>query len=69
VLIDAELTTVFPDTESVNRALRLLADTAESVASGKEHRKVDTKKRLKRKRLSDPLEGTKYGTYRASRDC
>ena len=29
VLIEPELTNVFPDTESVNRALRLLADTAE----------------------------------------
>jgi hypothetical protein len=28
VLIDAELAEVFPDTESVNRALRLLVDTA-----------------------------------------
>jgi len=28
VMIDAELAEVFPDTESVNRALRLLVDTA-----------------------------------------
>jgi hypothetical protein len=28
VLIEPELTEVFPDTESVNRALKLLADTA-----------------------------------------
>jgi hypothetical protein len=28
VLIDPDLTDVFPDSESVNRALRLLADTA-----------------------------------------
>jgi hypothetical protein len=28
VLIEPELTTLFPDTESVNRALRLLADSA-----------------------------------------
>lgn len=35
VLIDAELTNVFPDAESVNRALRLLADTAESVTGVK----------------------------------
>jgi len=27
-MIDAELAEVFPDTESVNRALRLLVDTA-----------------------------------------
>ena len=30
VLIEPELTNVFPDAESVNRALRLLADTAAS---------------------------------------
>jgi hypothetical protein len=35
VLIDPELTEVFPDTESVNRALRLLADTAASVTGVK----------------------------------
>ena len=34
VLIEPELTALFPDTESVNRALRLLADTAAS-ATGK----------------------------------
>ena len=32
VLIEPDLVTVFPDTESVNRALRLLADTAEAAA-------------------------------------
>ena len=31
VLIEPELADLFPDTESVNRALRLLADTAASV--------------------------------------
>jgi hypothetical protein len=30
VLIEPELASLFPDTESVNRALRLLADTAAS---------------------------------------
>ena len=30
VLIEPDLTTLFPDTESVNRALRLLADVAAS---------------------------------------
>ncbi len=30
VLIEPELASVFPDTQSVNRALRLLADTAEA---------------------------------------
>jgi hypothetical protein len=48
VLIDAELASVFPDTESVNRALRLLADTAESATSSKGHRSSAAKKRLKR---------------------
>ena len=33
VLIEPELAKVFPDSESVNRALRFLADTAEAVAS------------------------------------
>ncbi|OFW02648.1 MAG: hypothetical protein A3G20_01205 [Acidobacteria bacterium RIFCSPLOWO2_12_FULL_59_11] len=32
VLIEPELADVFPDTESVNRALRLLVDTAEAAA-------------------------------------
>lgn len=31
VLIEPELAKVFPDAESVNRALRVLADTAEAV--------------------------------------
>ncbi len=48
VLIDPELANVFPDTESVNRALRLLADTAESAASGTRHRRAVAKKRIKR---------------------
>jgi hypothetical protein len=34
VLIEPELVDVFPDSESVNRALRLLADTAKA-ASGR----------------------------------
>lgn len=32
VLVDPELADVFPDTESVNRALRLLVDTAKVAA-------------------------------------
>ena len=32
VLIEPELAKVFPDSESVNRALRLLVDTAEAAA-------------------------------------
>ena len=46
VLIEPDLTEVFPDTESVNRALRLLADTAAS-ATGKTRGKA-MNKRLKR---------------------
>lgn len=38
VLIDRELAEVFPDTESVNRALRLLVNTAEA-AAGPAHRR------------------------------
>ena len=33
VLIERELAEVFPDTESVNRALRMLVNTAEAAAS------------------------------------
>lgn len=33
VLIERELAEIFPDAESVNRALRLLVDTAEAAAS------------------------------------
>ncbi len=47
VLIEPELTTLFPDTESVNRALRLLADTAESATSASRRGKAQNK-RLKR---------------------
>ena len=46
VLIDPELAEVFPDSESVNRALRLLADTAASAAKGKQHQ-GPSNKRLK----------------------
>lgn len=49
VLIDPELKNIFPDTESVNRALRLLADTAESAASNTRHKPAGPKKRLKRR--------------------
>ena len=38
VLIEPELAEVFPDAESVNRALRLLADTAESAAGRGRHK-------------------------------
>jgi hypothetical protein len=46
VLIEPELARVFPDTESVNRALKLLVDTAAAAAS-RRHRKAPNK-RLKR---------------------
>ena len=55
VLIDPELANVFPDAESVNRALRLLADTAESAASSKGSRSAIAKKRIKRSAWSDLL--------------
>ncbi|MGI8741622.1 MAG: hypothetical protein ACR2NN_03430 [Bryobacteraceae bacterium] len=35
VLIDPELTRLFPDSESVNRALKLLADTAQAAIGSK----------------------------------
>ncbi len=48
VLIDPDLANVFPDADSVNRALRLLADTAEAATGHTERgRRVPTK-RLKR---------------------
>lgn len=45
VLIEPELASVFPDTDSVNRALRLLVDTA-AAATGETRRAAN--KRLKR---------------------
>ena len=48
VLIEPELTNVFPDTESVNRALRLLADTAASATEKARRRSKVGNKRLKR---------------------
>ena len=48
VLIEPELLTLFPDTESVNRALRLLADTAESATAKKAVRRKASNGRLKR---------------------
>ena len=48
VLIEPELANLFPDTESVNRALRLLAETAAS-ATERSRRPIKTRdKRLKR---------------------
>ncbi len=48
VLIDPELATVFPDSESVNRALRLLADTAQSATTRKTVRRKSSNGRIKR---------------------
>jgi len=48
VLIEPELTALFPDTESVNRALRLLADSAASATEKTHRRSKAPSKRLKR---------------------
>jgi hypothetical protein len=48
VLVEPELAEVFPDTESVNRALRLLADTAEAATERSHARRRAPNKRLKR---------------------
>jgi hypothetical protein len=48
VLIEPELTDVFPDSESVNRALRLLADAAKAAATRTRRRGRTPNKRLKR---------------------
>lgn len=50
ILIEPELARVFPDSESVNRALRLLMETAEaSAAPARTHRRTP-KKRLQASR-------------------
>ncbi len=46
VLIEPDLTDVFPDTESVNRALRLLAETAISATGKRSNRGRAPNKRL-----------------------
>ncbi len=46
VLIEPELADVFPDTESVNRALRLLVDTAEAATGPARRRPGAPNKRL-----------------------
>jgi hypothetical protein len=48
VLIEPDLKDVFPDTDSVNRALRLLADTAQAAAGHAQRMRKPTNKRLKR---------------------
>jgi hypothetical protein len=48
VLIEPDLSTVFPDTESVNRALRLLADVAATATEKPRTVPREPSKRLKR---------------------
>lgn len=48
VLIEPELAVVFPNTESVNRALQLLVDTAEAAAGTARRPPGAANKRLKR---------------------
>ena len=48
VLIEPDLADVFPDTESVNRALRLLADAAQAAAGPTRRARHAPNKRLKR---------------------
>ena len=48
VLIEPDLANVFPDTDSVNRALRLLADTAEAAIGQAKRTRRAPNKRLKR---------------------
>ena len=48
VLIEPELATLFPDTESVNRALRLLPDTAQSATAKKTVRRKSSNGRANR---------------------
>ena len=47
VLIEPELAEVFPDTESVNRALRLLVHTAQAAGAPLRRRPSKLNKRLK----------------------
>jgi hypothetical protein len=48
VLIEPDLANVFPDTDSVNRALRLLTETAEAAAASTQRARRARKRRLKR---------------------
>ena len=48
VLIEPDLASVFPDTDAVNRALRLLADTADAAAGHTRRVRRAPNKRLKR---------------------
>jgi hypothetical protein len=48
MLIEPELAKIFPNSESVNRALRLLVDTAEAAAGPVKHQTPDSKRALGR---------------------
>ena len=48
VLIEPDLARVFPSTESVNRALRLLVDTAEAIAAPPSRKRTTPNGRAKR---------------------
>ncbi len=48
ILVEPELAEIFPDTESVNRALRLLVDTAEAAVMPSPRRRRAPNRRLKR---------------------
>ena len=52
ILIEPELARVFPDSESVNRALRLLVKTAEASAAPRQHPTQSTPRRLTPKKHS-----------------
>jgi len=49
LLIEPELSEVFPDTESVNRAVRLLPDTVAAATGRKPNQVTTPNKRLKRR--------------------
>jgi len=48
VLIEPDLAKAFPDTDSVNRALRLLVDAASSATTRRRQRRSASNKRIKR---------------------
>jgi hypothetical protein len=48
VLVEPELAAVFPNAESVNRALRLLVNSAEAAATPSRRRRRAPNRRLKR---------------------
>jgi len=48
VLIEPDLAKAFPDTDSVNRALRLLVDAASSAVTRRRQRRSASNKRIKR---------------------